>query len=92
MFVKLYSSKIHVLGSRSNLSDHFSNLFKASVRYFLSNFYFSPNDNPSKTMKNVSYFIFKALFVLEIFKFSYFCLSLFFSLSAIALEADRSKS
>ena len=26
-------------------------LFKACVRYFLSNFYFSPNDNPSKTMK-----------------------------------------
>ena len=29
-------------------------LFKASVRYFLSNFYFQPNDSPStKTMKNV---------------------------------------
>ena len=27
--------------------------FKACVRYFLSNFYFSPNDSPSKTMKNV---------------------------------------
>ena len=27
------------------------------VRYFLSNFYFSPNDSPSKTMKNVFYFI-----------------------------------
>ena len=31
--------------------------FKACVRYFLSNFYFSPNDSPSKTMKNVFYFI-----------------------------------
>ena len=32
-------------------------LFKACVCYFLSNFYFfSPNDSPSKTMKNV-YFI-----------------------------------
>ena len=30
---------------------------KACVRYFLSNFYFSPNDSPSKTMKNVFYFI-----------------------------------
>ena len=30
---------------------------KACVRYFLSNFYLSPNDSPSKNMKNVSYFI-----------------------------------
>ena len=32
-------------------------IVKACVRYFLSNFYFSPNDSPSKTMKNVFYFI-----------------------------------
>ena len=32
--------------------------FKASVRYFLSNFYFWPNDSPSKTMKNVFFFLF----------------------------------
>ena len=31
--------------------------FIACVRYFLSNLYFSPNDGPSKTMKNVFYFI-----------------------------------
>ena len=31
--------------------------FKVCVRYFLSNFYFSPNDSPSKTMKNAFYFI-----------------------------------
>ena len=30
---------------------------------------FSSNDRPSKSMKNVFYFIEKALFVLEIFKF-----------------------
>ena len=30
---------------------------KAWVRYFFSNFYFSPNDSPSKTMKNAFYFI-----------------------------------
>ena len=30
---------------------------KACVRYFLSNFFFLPNDSPSKTMKNVFYFI-----------------------------------
>ena len=31
---------------------HFD-LVKPRVRYFLSNFIFSPNDSPSKTMKNV---------------------------------------
>ena len=30
---------------------------KACVCYFLSNFYFSPNYSPSKTMQNVFYFI-----------------------------------
>ena len=45
------------------------NFFKAYVHYFLSNFYFSPNDSPSKSVKNVFYFIEKALFVLEIFNF-----------------------
>ena len=44
-----------------------------------------------KTMKNVFYFIQKALFVLEIFKFLCFCLPLSFSLSAIALEVDPRK-
>ena len=42
-------------------------------------------------MKNVFYFIEKALFVLEIFKFLYFRFHLFFSLSAIALEVDPRK-
>ena len=31
--------------------------FKTCIRYFLSNFSFSPNNSPSKTMKNVFYFI-----------------------------------
>ena len=30
---------------------------KACVRYFHKIFIFSPNDNPSKTMKNAFYFI-----------------------------------
>ena len=30
---------------------------KACVRYFLSNFYFSPNNSPSKTVKNIFHFI-----------------------------------
>ena len=54
--------------------------FKACVHYFLSNFYFSPNDSLSKTMKNAFYFILKAFFVLEIFKLLYFHLPLFFCL------------
>ena len=32
-------------------------ILKACVRYFWSNFYFSPNDSPPKTVKNVLYFI-----------------------------------
>ena len=32
-------------------------VFKVCVHYFLTNFYFSPNDSPSKTKKNVFYFI-----------------------------------
>ena len=66
-----------------------STLFKARVHYFYQIFIFSPNDSASKTMKNVFYLIKKALFVLEIIKFFYFHPSLFFSLSAIALEDDR---
>ena len=30
---------------------------KACVGYFLTNFYLSPDDSPSKTMKDVFYFI-----------------------------------
>ena len=36
---------------------------------FYEIFIFSPNDSPSKTIKNAFYFIEKALFVLEILKF-----------------------
>ena len=73
-----------------SLFDHFEGLvLKACVRYFHQIFIFSPNSSPSKTMKNAFYFIWKALFVLEIFNFLYFCPSFFFYLSAIALEDDR---
>ena len=51
---------------------------KACIHYFLSNFYFSPNDSPSKTMKNVFYFIQKARFIPEILKLLYLHLPLFF--------------
>ena len=58
---------------------------KACVRYFLSIFYFSPNDSPSKTMKNVSISSKKLFSFAYLFKFLYTGLSLFFSLSAMFL-------
>ena len=32
-------------------------MLKVCLPYFLTNFYFSPNDGPSETMKDVFYFI-----------------------------------
>ena len=64
---------------------------KACVRYFLLNFYFALNDSPLKTMKNIFYFIKKALFVLKILNFCIFVFPYFFSLSAIALEVNPRK-
>ena len=103
--LKLHDSQQSAPKYRSSCSLMFCKVYvlKAFVCYLLSNFYFSPNGSPSKTMKNVFYFIQKALlvleifkflwfFVLEIFKFFYFRLPLFFSLSAIALELIQEKS
>ena len=57
---------------------------------FYQFFYFSPNDNPSKTMKNV--FSSKKLFLfLRYSNFLYIHLPLFFSVSATALELDSRK-
>ena len=67
-------------------------IFKVCVCYFLSNVYVSTNDICSKTIKNVFYFIKEALFVLKIFKFLYFHLPLFFSLSAFASQVDPRKT
>ena len=39
---------------------------------FVKFLFFSPNDSPSKSMKNVFHFIEKALFILKIFNFLYF--------------------
>ena len=41
----------------ATLSVKVAKLLKACVCYFISIFYFSPNDSPSKTMKNNFYFI-----------------------------------
>ena len=49
---------------------------KACVRYFLSKFYFSPNDSPSKTMKNAFYFISLCSRDIQIFVFPSFPLFL----------------
>ena len=81
-------AKTKLIIKRENLLNVIAT-FKWSLKLVsATNFYFSPNDSPSKTMKDVFYFIQKALFVLKIFKFLYFHLSLIFSLSAIALELD----
>ena len=48
--------------------------FKACVRYFLSSFYFSLNDNPLKTIKNVFLFHLKSSFRsrdIQVFVFSF---------------------
>ena len=45
------SFHLDFLGSKVTLK-----ALKACVLYFLSNFYFSPNDSPSKTTKNAFYF------------------------------------
>ena len=42
-------------------------------------------------MKTAFYFIYKALFILEIFMFLYFHIPFFFPLWAIALEIDPKK-
>ena len=47
-------------------------MLKLVSAIFYQIFIFSSNDRPSKTMKNVLYFIKKALFILKIFRFLYF--------------------
>ena len=45
-------------GLRDHLRDVlWEDIFKACVRYFYQIFIFSPNDSPSKIMKNVCYLI-----------------------------------
>ena len=72
-----------VLASISDQLDHLLFDFKACVHYFLANFYFSPKDSPSKAMKNVFYFIKKALCSEDIY------FPFFFYLSAIALAWSK---
>ena len=74
--------------SMTSVSGEKALIFKACVRYFLSNIYFSPNDSPSKTMKNVFLFHQKSS---SFQTYSNFRVPLFFSLSPIALEVDPRK-
>ena len=52
-----------------------SKALQACVRYFLSNFYFSPNDSPLKTMKNVFFISSKKLYLF--LRYSNFCIFVF---------------
>ena len=65
--VKLSSFQLEKL-KISNKKRNWCNLKFVSAIFF-ETFIFSPNDSASKTIKNVFYFIEKALFILEIFKF-----------------------
>ena len=62
------------------------NKIKASVPYFLSNFYFSPNNSPLKTMKNV-FISSKKLFSFS--RYYIFCISIFPFLSSCQLLLQR---
>ena len=63
-------------------------VFKACVCYFFDKFLFFTKWQPFKNYEKRFLFNLKSSFRFEIFKFLYFRLSLFFSLSAIALELD----
>ena len=52
----LVTKELNLAVDEENLFDD-KKMLGALVRYFLSNFYFSSDDSPSKTMKHVFYFI-----------------------------------
>ena len=57
-----FSSQLHTLDLSANTVTNknrwfVNQKFKAGVCYFLINFYLSPNDSPSKTVKNILYLI-----------------------------------
>ena len=65
----IFHKQLHVRTPASNCFLHCLKLLSAIFYQF---FIFSPNDSPLKIMKNVLYFIEKALFILEILKFLWF--------------------
>ena len=66
-------------------------LLKLVSTIFYQMFIFSQNDNPLKTMKNVSYFIEKALPILEIFRFLKFFPFLSFPFHTFQIQKDKQK-
>ena len=54
-FSELLSKNKSVTIHQRNLQLLATEIVKACVRYFLSNFYLSPNDSPSKIMKSFSF-------------------------------------
>ena len=53
-FLNVFLKCLLIFSSQLSCDKH---SVKGCVYYFLTNVYCSPNDNPSKTMKNVFYFI-----------------------------------
>ena len=56
-FEKMFPAMVEYIRRKFNKYSRETLSLKACVHYFLSNFYFSLNDSPSKTMKNVFYLI-----------------------------------
>ena len=57
-FLRCFSNKREASAKKkSGISENFLFTVDFDFRYFLTNFSFSPNDSPSKTMKDVFYFI-----------------------------------
>ena len=61
--------RVEKLSKAAELELYRDSLFYIVSAIFCQIFIFLPNDSPLKTMKNVFYFILKAFFVLEMFKF-----------------------
>ena len=69
--INIYNASFNIVGGASGFRvpcnrQHYlvgtyviptTNIVKTYVRYFVLNFYFSPNDSPSKAMKNIFNFI-----------------------------------
>ena len=85
MPLKLQRQIWDILQGVSSLGVYF---LKPVSAIFYQNSIFSPNGSSSKSMKNVFYFIWKALFVLKIFKF----LSFFPLLSTLSRLQRTNKS
>ena len=64
-----------------NFPKSHNGIFKAYVNYFLSNFYLSPNDSPSKTM---NYFYISSKKPFSFSRYSIFFISIFISFPSVS--------